>query len=110
MRRGGFTEALVETPVQSQGGASASMNSSNIGAGGGQKVMLGMGGSSFKEKKVSKFGIYLSDLSTGALIWQDEVTAKGRLDDKDRVLAGKAMRKGAKKAIKQKLFASENGG
>jgi len=75
------------------------------GAGGGPGLMMGMGGSSIKEKPTRWFSAHVTDINTGQEIWTDKFKTTANVGAKLRVYGGKAMRKAAKKTIKKDIFA-----
>jgi hypothetical protein len=64
-----------------------------------------MGGQAYKERNQITFGVVLTDLSNGQQVWQDNFVIKSRLENNSTSMAGMALRKAGKQAIKKGVLA-----
>lgn len=83
---------------------------STAGSGGGATIAgdrgtVGMGGQVYKERNQITFGVVLTDLTIGQQVWQGNFVIKSRLENNATSMAGMALRKAAKKAIKDGILA-----
>jgi hypothetical protein len=97
------TPRIAESILVNQAAASS-------GSGGGATVAgargsVGMGGQAYKERNQITFGVVLTDLSNGQQVWQDNFVIKSRLENNSTSMAGMALRKAGKQAIKKGILA-----
>ena len=97
------TPRIAESILVNQAAASS-------GSGGGATVAgargsVRMGGQAYKERNQITFGVVLTDLSNGQQVWQDNFVIKSRLENNSTSMAGMALRKAGKQAIKKGVLA-----